>query len=64
MRNVFISKESFVTDIAPKEDAICFTSNPFANKSYILYESGLVIGVNSTTNAVCLYVRFLYVGRF
>lgn len=64
MRNVFISKESFVTDIAPKEDAICFTSNPFANKSYVLYESGLVIGINSTTNEVLLFFKCLFVGRF
>lgn len=52
MRNVFISKESFITDLVPQTNAVCFTSNPFTGKSYVLYESGFVVGINSETNQV------------
>lgn len=62
MRNVFISKESFITDIAPKTDAVCFTSNPFTGKSYVLYESGFVVGINSETNQVGYLFQQLCVG--
>ena len=62
MRNVFISKESFITDIAPKTDAVCFTSNPVTGKSYVLYESGFVVGINSETNQVDYLFQQLCVG--
>ena len=55
MRNIFISKESFVLDGAADQDAVCFTSNPFTGKSYILYELGLVTGINHETNIVILF---------
>ena len=55
MRNIFISKESFVEDGATDQDAVCFASNPFTGKSYILYELGLLTGVNHETNTVVLF---------
>ena len=55
MRNIFISKESFVEDGAVDQDAVCFASNPFSGRSYILYELGLLTSTNHETNIVKLF---------
>ena len=49
MRNLFISKEIRVSDLAPRNDAVAITANPFAKEVFVLYESGLLIGVQESS---------------
>ena len=46
MRNLIVAGEFSMGDDAPREDAICLTSNPFAKEIFVLYEDGLVVGLS------------------
>ena len=54
MRNLFISKEVRISDLAPRNDAVAITANPFAKEVFVLYESGLLIGVQESSCEVGL----------
>lgn len=52
MRNLIVAGEFPMGDDAPREDAICLTSNPFAKEIFVLYEDGLVVGLSRETKEV------------
>ena len=52
MKNISIVEETEITNVAPQNDCYCLTSNPFLGEVYVLYTSGLVIGIRQEDHSV------------
>ena len=64
MRNLFISREVITPNLAPRRDAVSITSNPFLKETFVLYQSGLIIGVKEETHEVTMEENCNKVGVF
>lgn len=55
MKNISIVEETEVTNVAPQNDCYGLTSNPFLGEVYVLYTSGLVIGIRQEDRSVVCF---------